>query len=120
MPSAVRSHRSFAVAACILIALFLLAMASRAWASSSGSGLVSGILMTSQTAFFNHSGTRSTRPSCATIDRWAFDSSTAGGQSLLATLLTAYATGRQISVLGTGTCSIWGDTETVAYIQIAD
>jgi hypothetical protein len=58
-------------------------------------------------------------PSCATQGtRFAIDGSTAPGKVQIAALLTAIAMGKQIVVWGTGTCSVWGDTETVSFFQI--
>ena len=36
---------------------------------------------------------------------------------MMATLLTAYATGRNVTIQGTGVCSVWSDTETVKSVQ---
>ncbi|WP_157134823.1 hypothetical protein [Sphingomonas sp. PAMC 26605] len=70
---------------------------------------------------FNQDGSRTSAPSCATVaGRWAMDARTPAGQSRLSVLLTAVALHKQIEVQGTGTCSVWPDTETVDYIHIAD
>jgi hypothetical protein len=37
---------------------------------------------------------------------------------VLATLLTAYALGRKITIIGGGGCDVAGDTESVAYFAI--
>lgn len=67
---------------------------------------------------FYMTGTRTTPPACATQARWAFDGSTAGGQAMLATLLTAYARRDLVAVWGNDLCSAWPDTETVSFMQI--
>jgi len=41
----------------------------------------------------------------------------AAGQMQIAFLLSLQAQGKQITAIGDGTCSNWGDTETVGYIQ---
>lgn len=51
-----------------------------------------------------------TPPSCvnaAYINALSFNSSTAGGKGILATLLLAKATGTNISAIGTGTCTFY-------------
>jgi hypothetical protein len=89
-------------------------MSSTANASSSGGGSISKLTPTSGGAFiFYQTGTRTTRPACSTQDRWAIDVSTNSGQALVAALLTAYSMGKQIAITGTGTCTVWEDTETV-------
>ena len=68
--------------------------------------------------FFEQDGTRSGSPSCATVSRWVIDTTTAAGQSMAATVLSAYSLGRSVQVEGTQECGAWGDTETVNYVQI--
>ena len=86
-------------------------------ASTSGSGSISNVIVVTGKVFFNLSGTRDTRPACATVpERWAFDATTPAGQALMAALLTFEARGKQISVIGTGTCPDWSDTESALYI----
>ncbi|AJP70586.1 hypothetical protein TS85_00185 [Sphingomonas hengshuiensis] len=70
---------------------------------------------------FTHDGARTATPSCATgatATRWAINATTDGGKLQASMLLSAYALNKKIVVLGTGTCSAWGDTETVDYIII--
>lgn len=64
---------------------------------------------------------RSALPACASGDtkHWAIDASTDQGRTMMTTLLWAVDHGRYVSVIGTGSCSIIGDTETVASITIA-
>jgi hypothetical protein len=57
-------------------------------------------------------------PACATQQGFAIDASTPAGKVQLSAVLTAYAMGRQIAVYGTGACIVWGDRETVNYLQI--
>jgi hypothetical protein len=65
---------------------------------------------------FSHSGTTHNRPACATSG-WAIDGTTPAGQMMVASLLTAIAQGRRISIIGTGACDLWGDSETVYYFN---
>jgi hypothetical protein len=67
---------------------------------------------------FYLSGTRSGMPACATTgNRWTFNGASAAGQAALSSIMTAYASGKQVMVYGTGVCDVWADTETVNYIQ---
>lgn len=64
-------------------------------------------------------GARSSVPACATESaRFAIDASTAAGKTQAAGILTAFAMGKRVSIIGTGVCSVWSDTETVNYFQI--
>ena len=62
-------------------------------------------------------GTRTGVPACANTQptRFALDASTPAGKAQLAGLLTAYSSGKQVVIIGTGTCSSWGDTESIDY-----
>lgn len=75
--------------------------------------------VTNGTVLFSLTGSRSTPPACHTVDgRWAFDARTAEGQSRLAILMTAFSLHRKVSIAGTGTCDVWGDTESLQSIVI--
>jgi hypothetical protein len=64
-------------------------------------------------------GSRTTPPTCSTVAaRFAFDSTTAGGKSQLAGILAAHAAGRQVVIVGTDNCSVYGDSETISYSYI--
>ena len=64
-------------------------------------------------------GARSGALVCATKSgRFAIDGSTAAGKVQVAGMLTAIAMGRRVTILGTGACSVWPDTETVNYFQV--
>ena len=52
-----------------------------------------------------------TPPACVISyynNAFAFDSNTAGGKAILATVLSAKASGSLVSVYGTGACAIYG------------
>jgi hypothetical protein len=59
-------------------------------------------------------------PSCATFgltsQRFVVNPNTAIGTSLIATILTAWSTGHNVQINGSGLCDIWGDTESIASI----
>jgi len=65
-------------------------------------------------------GARVNVPACATESaRFAINGTTAAGKVQVATMLMAIALGKKIYVWGTGTCSVWADTETIDFFQIA-
>lgn len=101
---------------------FLLAV--QANASNATAGTISSFYMfQTGAAFFTTTGTRSSDiPSCAstTPQQWALDSTTAGGKSLLAQLLVAYAAGKSITISGDGTCSAYSGRETINFIYTND
>jgi hypothetical protein len=69
--------------------------------------------------FFVTDGARSSPPACAIYStRWAIDGGGAGGQQTIATILAAQAMGRSVTVVGTGSCGVWADTESVAHITV--
>ena len=59
------------------------------------------------------------RPACARIGYWMIknENSNAGKQQY-AMILSAHASGKIVSVVGTNTCTRWGDGEDVNTIQI--
>lgn len=67
-------------------------------------------------------GQRSSLPSCASTQptRFALDATTAAGKVQLAGLLTAYAAGKPVGIIGTGVCSAYGDSETISYFHLVD
>lgn len=102
----------------LLAALIGLAAGCPANASDTGFGPVAQITPLSAAYLVTTSASRSAPPACATIpNRWAIDPSIPGNQAMIATILSAQAQGRPIAVRGTGTCSVWSDSETIAYIE---
>lgn len=86
-------------------------------ASSQGPGMASNISTGSDgTVWFSHAGARTgSLPSCADANGvWVFSVNTPGGQAMLANLLAATASGKAVSVVGSGTCA--SGHEAVAYI----
>ena len=65
------------------------------------------------TVFFHLTGTHANSACSVMPERWAFNTTTVIGKSLYATFLAAYMSGKQIRVLGNGTCT-HGNTETVS------
>lgn len=104
--------------------LLALAIGTAANASQNTAGNVTFVYGMGNGAFlFQQSGgSRGSLPSCAgsNPDRWAVDGTTAAGQNKLSILLTAKALHKVVQVYGTGTCSVWGDTETVDFLVMND
>jgi len=99
-------------------------VASPALAGSAGPGVVTRITgvpaSTPPTILFYTNGPRTSAPACATMtDRWVIDVSTPSGQAAAAIVISAQAQGKTIYVTGTGTCSIWTDTETVNFLDVS-
>lgn len=89
-----------------------------AMASGSGSGYVVGINSEAGTGKFQTNGGHPNAPACATTGRWAIDVTTPAGQAMWSTVLTAYSQNRAVTVGGTGQCNVWGDSETVQWVQL--
>ena len=106
----------------VLVAITTTALlATPAIASTTGPGTITDVWGTSNGAvLFNMTGTRTAVPACGTNNpqRFAIDASSVAGQAAVAVLLSAQARGKQIEVAGTGTCGIWGDTETVSVFWV--
>lgn len=58
-------------------------------------------------------GVYNDKPSCATSGYWAIDTETDQGRVILTLLLTAYASGKNVTLWGTGNCNLWPEMETV-------
>jgi hypothetical protein len=69
--------------------------------------------------FVEMNGTRTTVPTCATLTRWVINLSSAGGQTIASSILSAQAQGRQISIIGTGDCTDWFDSESIDNLSIS-
>ena len=59
-------------------------------------------------------------PACATnttaLQRFAFDLTTDAGKAMIAIVLTAYVNKSPLDIVGTDSCTVWSDTETVSYL----
>lgn len=61
------------------------------------------------------------KPACSTVgDDWAVDLTTAGGKAVQALVLTAFALGKTVHVVGKGVCDVWADRETPNYLYIVN
>ena len=74
--------------------------------------------------YFTLSGTHNDKPTCngkAALDYWMIkDENSAAGKTQISMLLTAYASGKSISVTGTGQCTRWADGEDVDEMWFAN
>ena len=78
---------------------------------------VSGV-QTGNVFLFATNGARPPVPACAvTGNLWVLDASTTGAQNAIAMILSAQAQGRTIWVHGTGSCTVWSDTESASVID---
>ncbi|MDB6107634.1 MAG: hypothetical protein JWO52_7633 [Gammaproteobacteria bacterium] len=109
-----------------ILTMLALSYASIAEASNDNSGALFPHFVTSQNdgiAYVYFSGTRSgTVPTCATDNaggffRLAFDSTTAGGKSMLAILLAAHSAGETVWFNGAGNCSVISTVESLQNVQ---
>ncbi|MCE2030476.1 hypothetical protein [Sessilibacter corallicola] len=67
------------------------------------------------TVFFRIEGAK--LADCTTSNRYAIDTSNAGGELLFSVLLSAQASGKEVFVKGTDKCDIHTGTETLAWIK---
>jgi hypothetical protein len=104
------------------IALLAVAFAQASLASEQ-TGKILDIRVSTNPQFnpthFRLEGTWPNKPACATEGWWAFDGNTAAGKALLATLLTAQATGRPIVAWGHDSCNLRSDMETAVQIGLS-
>lgn len=91
-------------------------------AASDQAGKVTDVYVSAsaEASAYRVSGTRTTRPACATDDVWALENPNGdNGKALLSALLTAYSIGRNVEIHGTGTCNAVVPTrENIAYIRL--
>jgi hypothetical protein len=102
-----------------LALLGLALIPGQASASSASAGKIYQISVEQGKAFFYTTGERNAVPTCGgqLPTRWVFNAAIPEGQAMLSFLLTLFASGKPVIVVGTGVCTDWGDTETVRYIM---
>jgi hypothetical protein len=59
------------------------------------------------------------KPACSTW-AWAVDVKNPGGRAIYAMVLQAFALGKNLTVIGTGVCDVWGNSETVSWVYISN
>jgi hypothetical protein len=92
-------------------------------AASSFAGTISSVIAYGENinaVFVNINGTAGgSPPSCQNYqnNRFVLNPTTTSGQALLAVVLSALARGVPVGITGSGTCSIWPDTESILQLQ---
>jgi hypothetical protein len=107
----------------LLVSIALFFGAPNAYASTAWFGTLSAVHFFNQgTILVWTNGSRDTPPACGSSQpgRFAVDANAAGGKAQLAGLLAAYTAGRNVIVVGTGTCNVYSDTETINYFYTVD
>lgn len=104
--------------ACLSLAL----ITAPAWPSTAYQGTLGSMhFMSNGTVLVSTTGNRPNVPSCSTVvGRFAFNSTTPGGRTLLAGLVAAEAADRYVVIVGTGNCDVYSDSETIEYFYIVD
>ena len=102
-------------------AVSALAIGAVSHAAGSYSGTVSSVQGYGESysaVFVGLSGTiTGTPPSCATQNtRFVISPSTPAGTALLAIVLSAVARGVPVTITGSATCELWGDTESILFL----
>lgn len=64
--------------------------------------------------FFSLAGTEDRKPACNTSDRFAISTNE---KAIVAVVLSAYLSGRPVTVVGLQTCTTWGDSEDVGSVN---
>ncbi|WP_152569459.1 MULTISPECIES: hypothetical protein [Sphingomonas] len=103
-----------------LLAFCALIISTPALAGTAGYGPPINVLVAEWgMMLFNLPNNRSGAPACATqATRFAIPSNTDAGKSMISSVLTAQARGKQVYVNGAGNCNVWSDSETVDYVQV--
>ncbi len=70
--------------------------------------------------FFIYLSVNDTNIGCnsGNLNAFAIDSTTEAGRTLIAVAIAARLTGQPVTVQGTGTCTVWGLTDTVSSIVL--
>lgn len=111
------------ITACILLAAAGMSASPGLASDTGGPATLYGVYGTWNGALlFSTNANRTSIPACGAgnAQRWAIDASTTAGQAAVAVLLTAWTQHKRVWVTGTGTCTIWGDTETVEHFLVED
>jgi len=72
-------------------------------------------------AFVDVVGSQDSRPACATDGSgydFGFDMTTVAGKAIYTALLTAIATGKDITISGYNTCTVLGGVEDIKFVQL--
>ena len=75
-------------------------------------GLTNGVF------FFTLSGPISNRAACNTSGRFALNTTNPNHKTMMVQVLTAYASEKNIQIVGLGTCSTWVDSDDVGSLAV--
>ncbi len=105
-------------AICIVITLAGLLVLPRASMAGEVTGQVSQIITRIDGLhYFYITGAASSKPGCATSSYWMIkDENSVAGKSQFSQILTAYATGRTVKIVGNNSCTRWSDGEDVSAV----
>ncbi len=99
-----------------IAAIMLVVCGSPTSAEGFSMGQIYNLTVQDGIVMFYVTGEHSSPPPCATATtRWAFDGRSAAGQVIMTAISTAFATGKAAEIHGTGTCSVWGDSESIFF-----
>lgn len=103
------------------LVISLVAMPALSQSSQSGTVLRIHVRGSDGLIYFYVNGPRSAAPGCATQSYWIIpnETSTAAKQQLVM-LLMAEATGKGVTIYGSGTCTRWPDGENVVEVAVSD
>jgi hypothetical protein len=88
--------------------------------AGSQNGTVDAVISTkSDRTFVSATGAHSSPPACSTLPRFAVDTSTDEGREMAQTIRLAAALGATVFLFGTGSCSLWPDSETLEYVLVS-
>lgn len=92
------------------------AAAAPAQATGQNAGVVINLVVEGNGALmFQLTGTYTGAPACDTASRFGIDTGTAPGKTMASAVLGAYFSGKPLTAYGTGTCTVWGDTENLSF-----
>ena len=105
----------------LAVSALLLLQTSFVFAGGS-QGLVTKPLANRTGLFMFSAGVHNNKPACVTTDlgTWAVDAGTDGGKAIQAIVLTAYAQGKTLKVIGTGNCTVKTDREDISYVHVVE
>jgi hypothetical protein len=99
---------------------FILLGSAVSFASTTGEVYISGVDVRNDGTFIvSVNGTVTGGPACATVNNaLSGDSSTAGGKSLLQVAMSAFLSGKQVNLEGTGHCTQFSQVESLSRLLV--
>ncbi|WP_342315807.1 hypothetical protein [Lysobacter sp. FW306-1B-D06B] len=101
-----------------LLSMLVLASSLPAYAAGSSQGSINQVLFMPIGAVLVVPAQIATPAACNTARRFAINTNDASGKAQLAGLLSAQASGKSVTIYGTGECNIWGDSESVQILVL--